>query len=298
MTCLLFCFRRIPFLQIGADIYCDTNMIAQVLEKLYPTPTFFPTTRNGQDNAALAFLLSSATDKLFFQHTVPQMDWSVLPKEFLMDRAELRGGSRTEEPKPLDPQIMMAASKASQQQLHQYLTMIEQQLASSPSQWFLGTSTPHYADFQIFTPIEFAAGLRKLPGSGVAKGFDESVFPRVWKWHADLLAYCASVKHKDAGIVITPEEAFKIAEAASKAGHFRSTSTDAKADTLGVPVGKAMGVNSEDNRNVGLPNVVEGQGVGAEFNQFGGSYSVRRDTTKGFEVVTHFPGIGYYYSSL
>ncbi len=35
-------YRRTPFLQIGADIYCDTALIADVLEHLRPEPTLYP----------------------------------------------------------------------------------------------------------------------------------------------------------------------------------------------------------------------------------------------------------------
>ena len=47
-------YRRTPVLQIGADIYCDTQLIAAVLERLYPTPTIFP-----DGNAGLAYALGS-----------------------------------------------------------------------------------------------------------------------------------------------------------------------------------------------------------------------------------------------
>ncbi len=35
-------YRRTPTLQIGADIYCDTKICAQVLEDLHPEPSLFP----------------------------------------------------------------------------------------------------------------------------------------------------------------------------------------------------------------------------------------------------------------
>ena len=33
-------YRRTPFLQMGADIYCDTALICEVLEKLQPMSVF------------------------------------------------------------------------------------------------------------------------------------------------------------------------------------------------------------------------------------------------------------------
>ncbi|HVM96167.1 MAG TPA: glutathione S-transferase N-terminal domain-containing protein, partial [Candidatus Acidoferrales bacterium] len=35
-------YRRIPVLQIGADIYCDTQLIARVIERVQPQPSIFP----------------------------------------------------------------------------------------------------------------------------------------------------------------------------------------------------------------------------------------------------------------
>jgi glutathione S-transferase len=35
-------YRKTPFLQIGADIYCDSALICDVLEHRQPTPTLYP----------------------------------------------------------------------------------------------------------------------------------------------------------------------------------------------------------------------------------------------------------------
>ena len=42
LTALTGGYRKTPVLQIGADIYCDSSLIAQELERRYPTPTLFP----------------------------------------------------------------------------------------------------------------------------------------------------------------------------------------------------------------------------------------------------------------
>jgi glutathione S-transferase len=34
-------YRRTPVLQIGADIYCDTALICNVLDQLHPTPSLY-----------------------------------------------------------------------------------------------------------------------------------------------------------------------------------------------------------------------------------------------------------------
>ena len=44
-------FRRIPVLQIGADVYCDSQLIARVLERLHPRPTMYPDGSEGTCHA-------------------------------------------------------------------------------------------------------------------------------------------------------------------------------------------------------------------------------------------------------
>ena len=40
-------YRKTPFLQIGADIYCDTALICDVLEHRQPSPTLYPDHQKG-----------------------------------------------------------------------------------------------------------------------------------------------------------------------------------------------------------------------------------------------------------
>ncbi len=35
-------YRRIPVLQIGADVWCDTGIIVRKIEELNPEPTIYP----------------------------------------------------------------------------------------------------------------------------------------------------------------------------------------------------------------------------------------------------------------
>jgi glutathione S-transferase len=59
-------YRRTPILQVGADIYCDTALIARVLERLAPAPSFFPQGDNYAVQAAAWF-----ADSTLFWNTVP-----------------------------------------------------------------------------------------------------------------------------------------------------------------------------------------------------------------------------------
>ena len=59
-------YRRTPILQVGADVYCDTALIARVLEELAPAPSFFPQGDTYAVQAAAQF-----ADTTLFWNTVP-----------------------------------------------------------------------------------------------------------------------------------------------------------------------------------------------------------------------------------
>jgi glutathione S-transferase len=58
-------YRKTPIAQVGADIYCDTALIARVMEAMAPTPTLYPA------SAPLAAVLAQWADSTMF--------WTVIP---------------------------------------------------------------------------------------------------------------------------------------------------------------------------------------------------------------------------
>ena len=58
-------YRKTPILQMGADVYCDTALIARLLEQLAPSPTLFPA------SAPLAPLLAQWADSTLFWTAIP-----------------------------------------------------------------------------------------------------------------------------------------------------------------------------------------------------------------------------------
>jgi glutathione S-transferase len=58
-------YRRTPFLQIGADIYCDTALICDVLEHLQPAPSLYPPSVQ-----AFASILAQWSDSTLFWSAV------------------------------------------------------------------------------------------------------------------------------------------------------------------------------------------------------------------------------------
>ena len=64
-------YRKTPFLQIGADIYCDTALICDILEHRQPTPTLYPA-----HNKGLARVLAQWADSTLFWTA---MAWNFSP---------------------------------------------------------------------------------------------------------------------------------------------------------------------------------------------------------------------------
>ena len=63
-------YRKTPTLQIGADIYCDTRLIATELERRFASPTLFPDGNRGLSLARLIEASAASLNKLSGPATV------------------------------------------------------------------------------------------------------------------------------------------------------------------------------------------------------------------------------------
>src|ERR1700755_405577 len=99
LTALTGVYRKAPVLQIGADIYCDSQLIMRELERRYPTPSFYPAGRGAAN--ALAWW-AEKTMSLPAVSIVFAKRPEVLPEGFLQDRVKFSGRN-------IDPVVMMAA---------------------------------------------------------------------------------------------------------------------------------------------------------------------------------------------
>ena len=135
-------YRKTPVLQVGADVYCDTALIARVLEARQPAPTLYPA------SAPLAALLAQWADGMLFGAAVA---WAMQPagvgailgdpspevlKGFATDRAAMRSAGA--------PRLTLADGTA---QLKAHLATLNAQLAAG-GPWLLGAA-PSIADFSV-----------------------------------------------------------------------------------------------------------------------------------------------------
>ena len=130
-------YRRIPVLQIGADVYCDTQVILAELEARYPRPPVV----KGADWAVNLW-----ADRLFFQTTVAVVFGEIgdnVPQAFRDDREKLSG-------RPFDIAAMKAVAGPMRGQWRAHAAWIERGLGNTD---FLGGSTPSLADIAAYMNI-------------------------------------------------------------------------------------------------------------------------------------------------
>jgi glutathione S-transferase len=124
-------YRRTPVMQIGADIFCDTQCILRELERRFPEPTLFPGGIEG-----LAWTNMMWSDRSFFQNTVNLVFGSLadkVPQSFIEDREKLRGAK-------FDVAAMKAAIPQMRDQYRAHLQWIETQLGDGRP-WLNGSKT-------------------------------------------------------------------------------------------------------------------------------------------------------------
>jgi glutathione S-transferase len=147
LTSLTGGYRKTPVLQLGADIYCDTALIADVLETLAPDPTLYPA-----GVAAASRTLAQWADTTLFWTAVPHAlqgaglahMFSGATPDALQAFADDRKTFRARIPR-------MRASEA-HASLRLYLERLEEMLGT---QAFFFGARPTIADFSIYHCLWF-----------------------------------------------------------------------------------------------------------------------------------------------
>ncbi|MFC3229033.1 glutathione S-transferase family protein [Marinibaculum pumilum] len=132
-------YRRVPALQIGAHIHCDTARILAELEARHPAPALYPSGRPANE-----IIARWAESQLFWAaaHYVTGLNADLLPQRFHVDRASMRG----REAPPPD-----AVRKAGMRALAQLRPAIHwiQGLLHDGRRHLLGP-VPELADFAVY----------------------------------------------------------------------------------------------------------------------------------------------------
>lgn len=253
-------YRRTPFLQIGADVYCDSALMLRVIDRLAPEPPLYPRTATGTQHvlaqwadgplfwAAVPYTMQPAGVAYVFGETSPET-----LRALAADRAAMTAGMRRATP------VDAAAQLAS------YLGWIESLLA--PGQAFLLGDAPCVADFAVAHSLWF---IRLAPPvAGLL-----APFGKLAGWYERV----AGFGHGRSEPLSSGDA---IAIAAGAGGH----AATGVAPGLGFEAGAQVTVSATDY----AADLVPGTLVGLSTDEV---VIERRDERAG-TVHVHFPRIGY-----
>ncbi|KYF58076.1 hypothetical protein BE08_43900 [Sorangium cellulosum] len=249
-------YRRIPVLQIGADVYCDTACIARRLEELRPEPACLP---SGQ--AGLAAMIEDWADHRFMQQIVPPMVvelFPVLPPGILEDRAAMTPA--------LSKEAIFGAAPHALSQARRSLDRLASQLRDRP---FLLGDAFSIADAACFHPVWFMKHSARLFAEVEAR--------------PALAAWLARIEGFGPGDVrpMTPAEALAIARASEPADVAGGQSAGGEE----LRPGDAVTIKADDY------GPEESRGVIVRLSA--DEITIRRSDPALGEIAVHFPRAGY-----
>lgn len=255
-------YRRTPALQIGAEIFCDTALIAEELERRFPTPTLYPGPSAAVTQALSAALAIWAETRMCWPAAlyITGIHADRFPDSFHRDRAAFHG-----KPPPTRDRIRAAAQR-NLVQLRPQLAWVHG-LLEGGGPFVLG-GEPSLADFAIYHPLWLMDQLAGAPVPLVSE--------RVRGW----MARVAAIGHG------TPTECSPAA-AIAVAAQSEPPAPRPSQRLCGDPeVGARIAIRPTD---YGRSDATEGRLESIDATRV----SVARRDPRAGDVVVHFPRLGY-----
>jgi glutathione S-transferase len=260
-------YRKTPFLQVGADIYCDSALICDVLEHVQPEPTLYPPHLKGVARvfaqwadttlfwAAMAYNLQPKGVAHMFGNAPPEA-----ARAFAEDRKAMTGNMvrlrSTDATSAYRSYLRRIAHMAEE---HDFLFGIEPCVADFAAYhplWYTRTRVPVVAGILDATPAvaEWMDRLAAL-GHGTMEKFSA----------ADAITVASGAEPMPAGANLLIDSAFQ--------------------DDHGIALGSRVSITPE---SFGL-EATEGELIAATRMH----YTLRRTDPRAGTVHVHFPRIGY-----
>lgn len=253
-------YRKAPVMQIGADIYCDSQRIAVELERRFADPTLFPGGTEG-----LGYGLLFWSDRPLFLAAVGVAFAAIgdrLPEAFLEDRAKFSG-------RPVDLERWKKALPLNSDQLRAHAGFLDRQLADGRA--FVLGEAPGLADFGPYLSLWFVArGARKAMAS-----LNES-FPHIAPW----MKRVKEIGHGEEE-PMEPGEALDVA----KAGQSETQEAADGHDPRGLKPGDKVTVTPDDTGRDPVAGVL----LASSAHEI----AIRRSEERVGDVVVHFPRAGF-----
>ncbi|CAG8438351.1 3713_t:CDS:2 [Acaulospora colombiana] len=262
-------YRRIPVLQCGSDVFVDTSLILEELER-----------RKGSDKSdkGLSRSMIMWTDRYFFGASLQSSFVSTDPSapkifttpNFLSDRSSLIG-------KPVNLQKLRSERSQIIDRIRSNLEWIEQQLEDD-REWFLDTLTPGMPDIHVAANLFFLGISRSASELSIAQNY-----PKTYAWFNRFRKYIK--ENEKSPVNMSEEEALEIARK-YKPLSARDAQLEDKMD-LYRKVGDRVSIEPDDYGKVAV--------VGRIVSLGNSHVAIRPDNVDktGIEVVVWFPRAGY-----
>jgi glutathione S-transferase len=258
-------YRRIPVLQIGNNVVCDTALICDVLEHLQPDKTLYPAGLKGAARTvaqwadstlfwtAMAYNFSPAGAAHMFAGRPPEA-----LAAFAEDRKAMRAGAAR--------MNVQDAAPAYKSYLRRINTMVD-------GQNFVLGAQPSVADFSIYHPLWFTRNIAPLAGILDAT-------PAVLAWMDRIKAFGHGHMTKS-----DTTESIANSSISTSENLLFSYQDEVFQDEHGIALGSQVSITAE---SFGLESTV-GELVAATRTR----YSLRRVDARAGTVHVHFPRIGF-----
>ena len=249
-------YRRAPVLQIGADVYCDSMVILDELQRRTPLP--------GDRGLPGLRGIGLWADRLFFQATVPVIFGEMghlTPKAFIADREKLSG-------RPFDVEAMAQAAGPMRVQWRGHASWLDYALGDAP---FLAGDAPGLADASAWMNIWWLKGALPETYARLTAGLE-----RLEAWRERMAAIGHGTRTE-----ITGAAALDIARAAEPAPAPDHDPDDA----LGLSPGDPVVVMADDYGRDPIAGTLVAAGPSRLI--------LARETPDLGRLHLHFPRVGY-----
>jgi glutathione S-transferase len=254
-------YRMTPVLQIGADVYCDSQRIIREIDRRHVDPTLFPA--NG---AGMPWALSRWTDGPLFKGVLAVVlgsQASALPPEFAADRGRLYFGP------DVDYEAIARDVPHQLAQVRAQLGWIEARLATGRT--FVLGEQPGLPDALVYYIVWFLRG-RYAGGAALLEHFPSLL---AWERRVDAIGHGSPSD-------LDPREALAVARAAAP---------DAPAGVLDddpqpLRAGQAVTVSSDVDDGTAP---VAGTLAALSMDEI----AIQHHAPETGDVVVHFPRVGY-----
>ncbi len=253
-------YRRTPVMQIGADIYCDSQCILRELQRRFPEPTFYP---GGADG--MPWAVNRWTDYVFDAAAGVVMGAAAdqLPEAFAKDRGRLYFGPN------YDYQQIKAQVPHAAAQLRAQIGWLDQRLATGRD--FMLGDQPGLPDAVTYYLVWFIRG-RWQPGADFL-----AQFPALEAWEKRVAAI-GHGKPKD----MTAAEALEIARASETATPEQADARDPQGIKPGMMISIVADVDGGEEPVRGTVRAVDRETI-----------AIMHEEQRVGAVCIHFPRVGY-----